>query len=93
MKNPMRNFFARVLWDPQVDKESVLVRFSSRGAPGGYEEFKGSDITSVGRDGLLVAVGSREKYIPFHRILEIRYRDKEGKLIFSRELGLYDFRL
>lgn len=91
MKNPMRNFFSRVLWDPQLKKEQVLVRFVSRGSPTGFEEFRGSDVVSVGRDGLLIAKGSQEKYIPFHRITEIRYGEKEGKLVFSRDLGLYDF--
>lgn len=91
MKNPMRNFFARVLWDPQLKKELVVVRFISRGSPKGYEEFRGSNVVSVGRDGLLIASGSQEKYIPFHRILEIRYGEREGKIIFSRELCLYDF--
>lgn len=89
----MRNFFSRVLWDSSVVKELVLVRFTSRGSPQGYEEFRGSDIVSVGRDGVVVALGSAEKYIPYHRIIEIRYGEKEGKLVFSRDLGYYDFKL
>lgn len=93
MKNPMRNFFSRVLWDASIEKGEVWVRYLSRGAPLGYEEFRGSDIIEVGRDGLLVRVGKSEKYVPFHRVLEVRYGGKEGRLIFSRNEGKYDFKL
>jgi len=93
VKNPMRNFFSRVLWDSSLRKEEVWVRYISRGAARGCEEFKGSEIVRVTRDGVVIARGGAEKYIPFHRIVEIRYGGKEGRVVFLKSEGMYSFRL
>lgn len=91
MKNPMRNFFQRVLWDKQLDKNAVKVKFLSRGVSTGIEEFTGEKIREVTRDGLLVEIKGQVKFIPFHRIVEITYRD--GKTIFSKKESKYYFKI
>lgn len=93
MKNPMRNFFSRVLWDSSLERGEVWVRYVSRGAAQGYEEFTGSEIVRVTRDGVVIARGGAEKHIPYHRIVEIRYGGKEGRVVFLRSEGVYGFRL
>ncbi len=90
MKNPMRNFFQRVLWDESVDKRCIVVEFASRGSNTGVEAFTGEDVVKVTRDGLLVATGGKAKFIPFHRIIEIRYRDK---VVFSKKESVYGFKI
>lgn len=92
MKNPMKDFFSRVLWDSSLDREKVWVRYISRGSARGYEEFTGADVLRVARDGVVVSKGSAEKYIPYHRIVEIRYGGKEGRVIFLKSEGIYGFR-
>jgi len=93
VKNPMRDFFSRVLWDRSLNREEVWVRYVSRGAAQGYEEFTGLEIVRVTRDGVVVSRGGAEKYIPYHRIVEIRYGGKEGRVVFLRNEGIYGFRL
>jgi len=88
MKNPMRNFFQRVLWDKSLDRKTVVVKILSRGFQGGIEEFTGESVTGVTRDGLLVVVGGVAKFIPFHRIIEIKCG---GKVIFSKKESIYSF--
>lgn len=89
MKNPMRNFFQRVLWDRNMDKKALSVKYISRGAPLGVEQFTGEDVRGVTRDGVVIEVEGEEKFIPFHRILEITYL--EGKVIYSKKDSIYNF--
>ncbi|MGB9786548.1 MAG: DUF504 domain-containing protein [Infirmifilum sp.] len=91
MKNPMRNFFQRVLWDKNMDKGSLRVKFISRGVSGELDEFTGEQIREVTRDGVVIVVDGKDKFIPFHRITEITY--KNGKIVFSKQGAFYDFKV
>lgn len=91
MKNPMRDFLSRLRWDKKMKGRRYVVRFVSRGAPGGFEEVLSDEIVRVSRDGFVFEREGEEKWIPYHRVLEIRERET-GRLVFSREKKVYDFK-
>ncbi|MCI4407913.1 MAG: DUF504 domain-containing protein [Thermofilum sp.] len=87
MKNPMREYFNKLLWDKTVDKKQVKVKFVSRGTSMQTDMFTGEQVVRVSRDGVVILTESgTEKYIPYHRILEITY---SGKTVFNKKEEKY----
>jgi uncharacterized protein (UPF0248 family) len=87
LKNPMREYFNRLLWDKSMDKKSVSVKFISRGHFSQTDVFSGEQVLRVSRDGVVIlAEEGGEKFIPFHRIIEINC---SGKIIFSKKEEKY----
>ncbi len=93
MKNPLRNFLTRLIWDKKLRAKEFKIVFISRGSPGDIEVISSKQIVSVGKTGFeyITSRGER-KYIPFHRIREIREEDT-GKKVFSKEKSIYNFKV
>lgn len=77
----MRQIFNRVKWSGL----RAYFWFISRGSPGGEEVLSTDDVVEVGANGVVVSVGGRERYIPYHRIVEIRL--ESGEVLLSRRGG------
>ena len=91
MKNPMRDFLSRLRWDKRMRGRRYVIRFVSRGAPRNYEEVESSEVVDVTRDGFVIVSRGEEKWIPYHRVIEIREEDS-GRIIFSKEKKVYRFK-
>ncbi len=81
--NPLRNLLSRLRWDPGVRAGDYVITFVSRGAPGGVEVVRGSSIERVYLRGFEVREGSRLRYIPFHRVLEVK-NEVTGEVVYKR---------
>ena len=79
--NPLRNLLIRLLWDPGIDAGDYVIAYRSRGAEGGFEVVRGSDIVKVYLRGFEVRSRRGVKYIPFHRILYIK-NESTGKYLY-----------
>jgi len=80
-ENPLRNLLNRLLWDSEIDPSDYEIVFISRGAPNDTEIICGSALVKVWARGFEAKVRGGTKYVPFHRIIEIRNR-KTGEVIF-----------
>ncbi len=80
--NPLRDLLNKILWDPSIDPSEIIVYYVSRGAPGDKEEFYGTQILKVWSRGVDVNIRGKRKYIPFHRIIEVK-NVKNGKILFK----------
>ncbi|RLE60108.1 MAG: hypothetical protein DRJ35_04190 [Thermoprotei archaeon] len=93
MKNPLRDFLARIIWDEKFRKREFKIMFVSRGAPNNIETISTNQLVSVGKNGFEYNTENGErKYIPFHRVREI-IDTKTGRRIFSKEKSIYDFKV
>ena len=80
--NPLRDLFNKIIWDPSIDPSEIIVCYVSRGAPRDREEFYGTQILKVWSRGVDVNIRGKRKYIPFHRIIEVK-NVKNGKILFK----------
>ena len=76
MKQVVREVFSRMLWDRRVCRSDFVFRYVCRGVPGGFDEFSGDDVVEVGRSYVVVRRSFGVCTIPFHRIVEIRFRGR-----------------
>lgn len=90
--NPLRNFLCRLRWDESLNPEEYLIIFVSRGAPGDVEAVRGSSVERVYLRGFEVREGDKVKYIPFHRIVEIR-NSATGKVVYEKGVKKERFEL
>ena len=81
--NPLRNFLSRLKWDASINPEEYLVTFVSRGAPGGVEAVRGSSIERVYLRGFEAREGGKVRYIPFHRVVEVR-NTVTGSVVYKK---------
>lgn len=82
-RNPLRNLINRLVWDRSIGAESYTIYYRSRGAPHGVEAVRGSDVEKVYLRGFEARVGGRLRYIPFHRVLEVR-NEATGEVVYRR---------
>jgi len=80
-QNPLRNLLNRLVWDANLLPDDYVIVYISRGAPGDLEEVRGSAIVKVWARGFEIKAGNKTKYIPFHRIVEIK-NIKTGEVLF-----------
>ncbi len=90
MKNPMRDFLSRLRWDRRLRGRRYIIRYVSRGTPRGYEEVPSDRLVDVTRDGFTYLWHGEEKWIPYHRVIEIK-EEATGKVVFSKEKKVYSF--
>jgi len=80
-KFDIRNFLNGLIWNPNINPGEYIIKYVSRGAIGDAETVTGDKILTVYHRGFDVKSDfGKSKYIPFHRIIEIRKTD--GTLIF-----------
>lgn len=92
MKNPLKDFLTRIIWDKNFRNREFTIVFVSRGAPNDIEVISTNQLVAVRKRGFEYNAGLGEtKYIPFHRVIEI-IDAKTGRRIFSKEKMIYDFR-
>ncbi|WP_298669773.1 DUF504 domain-containing protein [uncultured Methanofollis sp.] len=72
----------RFLHDPAYDFSAVAVVFIDRGAPGDCSRVCGRDIAAIEGAHMVVETDRGQKYIPFHRVLRVLYRDE---VVWERE--------
>ncbi len=88
MKFAARSVLNRLLWDSRVNRGDYEIVYESRGAPGGVERVSASFLLKVFSRGFEYEARGGRKYIPFHRIVEIR-NVKTGEVLYrSRRRGL-----
>jgi len=78
MPNPIKAIINRLIWGGY----GGYITYVNRGGPGGVEQIPISHIVEVGSGGIVVRVGASTRYIPFHRIVEVR--DGEGRVLLRR---------
>lgn len=87
MKFAARSVLNKLLWDSRVNRGDYEIVYESRGAPSGVERVSALFLSKVFSRGFEYEVGGRRKYIPFHRIVEIR-NVKTGEVLYrSRRHG------
>ena len=64
-------------WKKEFDFDKVEIWYIDRGAPGDTSVLKGIDVERIGRS----FIYTRNKTIPFHRVIKIIYMDR---IIFDR---------
>ncbi|QYZ77920.1 DUF504 domain-containing protein [Methanofollis formosanus] len=74
----------RLLHDPDYDFDEVEVAYLDRGAPADRSTVRGREIRAIEGGHFIVCPEGEEKYIPIHRLLEIRYR---GRRLWARAVG------
>ena len=85
--NPLRNLLIRFIWDPGINARDYSIVFRSRGAEGGVEVVKASNIVKVYLRGFEVRTELGVKYIPFHRVLLVR-NEATGELLYRSRSAL-----
>ncbi|MEM1734347.1 MAG: RNA repair domain-containing protein, partial [Pyrobaculum sp.] len=76
--NPMREIFNRIKWRG----ERGQFVFINRGGPSGVEVCPTEAVVEVGHNGVVVEREGKRRYIPYHRIVEIRLDN--GVVLLSR---------
>lgn len=74
----MRQIFNRLKWTGARG----YFWYVSRGGAGGEEMCSTDEVVEVGANGVVVRTHGGEKYIPFHRIVEIRL--ETGEVLLHR---------
>lgn len=74
----MKQIFNKVKWTGR----RALFWYISRGGAGGEEVGSTDDVVEIGQDGVVINVGGKERYIPYHRIVEIRL--DTGEVLLNR---------
>jgi uncharacterized protein (UPF0248 family) len=77
----MRQIFNRIKWTGRRG----YFRYVDRGSPGGEAECPTDAIVEIGAGGVVVSSRGGVKYIPYHRIVEIRL--ETGEVLLSRRRG------
>ena len=75
----IRDILNKLKWTNQLDKYELV--YISRGEPGNIHVVDLSTITEIRRDGFKYIENEVEKYIPYHRVIEIRSKDGKEVLI------------
>lgn len=86
-RNPLRNLLIRLVWDSGLNPGDYVISFRSRGAPGGVEAVRGDALEKVYLRGFEARVGGRVRYIPFHRVVEVR-NEATGEVLYSSRKAL-----
>ncbi len=68
--------FKRMLHSPYEDPADYTIVILHRGERGDRVELRGSEVSAARRDGFEVDRGGRAAYIPYHRVLLIKKRDR-----------------
>jgi uncharacterized protein (UPF0248 family) len=68
----IRNTINKLLWDDPSNGEIVFVNRTRSGLT--LEIVLASELTGTAKDYFKVGLGINAKYIPYHRVVEIRYR-------------------
>lgn len=76
--NPMKSLFNKLKWTGQ----RAYFWYINRGAQGGEEMATTDDLVEVGSNGVVISTGGKAKYIPYHRIVEVRLED--GRVLLNR---------
>ncbi len=88
MKFAARSILNKLLWDSRVNRGDYEIVYESRGAPGEVERVSARFLLKVFSRGFEYEAGGGRKYIPFHRIIEIR-NIRTGEVLYrSRRRGL-----
>lgn len=74
----MKQIFNKLKWTGK----KAYFWYVSRGSAEGEEVASTDDVVEVGSEGVVIRVGSRERYIPYHRIVEIRL--ESGEVLLNR---------
>jgi len=74
----MRQLFNKLKWTGA----KAYFSYVSRGAAGGEEVASIDDVVEVGSSGVTISTGSGERYIPYHRIVEVRLAT--GEVLLDR---------
>lgn len=80
-RNPLRNLLNRLMWDRSLNPGEYVIYFESRGATSGFEVVKGDELEKVYLRGFEARMGGKVKYIPFHRVLEVR-NEATGEVLY-----------
>jgi len=80
-RNPLRALLNKIIWDSRFNPEEYEVIYVSRGALGDVEKISADKIIKVWSRGFDAAVSGKTRYIPFHRIVEIK-NTKTGEVLF-----------
>lgn len=80
-RNPLRNLLNRLVWDRSLNSSDYTIYFKSRGSPSGIDAVKGNELEKVYLRGFEARVGGKVKYIPFHRVTEVR-NETTGEILY-----------
>ena len=80
MKNPLRELLNRLVRTGSGGQ----IDYVDRGSGQGLSTADISDIVEVARNGVVVRAGASTRYVPYHRIVEVR--DGEGRVLMRRRL-------
>jgi uncharacterized protein (UPF0248 family) len=72
----------RLKWTGKLDRSEIVILH--RGAPGDRRVIGGSKVTEVKRSHFCYEEGGRERFIPLHRVMEIRL---DGETVWKRSTG------
>jgi len=82
LKFAARSILNKLLWDSRIDRRDYEIVYESRGAPEGVERVSALFLSKVFSRGFEYEVEGKRKYIPFHRILEIR-NVRTGEVVYK----------
>jgi len=74
----MRQLFNRLKWTGA----KAYFPYVRRGAGGGEEVASIDDVVEVGSGGVTISTGAGKRYIPYHRIVEVRLAT--GEVLLDR---------
>ncbi|MEZ0319408.1 MAG: DUF504 domain-containing protein [Pyrobaculum sp.] len=77
----MKSLFNKLKWTGQ----RAYFWYVSRGALGGEEVATTDDLVEVGSNGVVISAGGKTKYVPYHRIVEVRLEN--GQVLLNRRRG------
>jgi uncharacterized protein (UPF0248 family) len=80
-RNPLRNLLNRLVWDRSLNPGDYAIYFESRGTTSGFEVVKGDELEKVYLRGFEARMGGKVKYIPFHRVFEVR-NETTGEILY-----------
>lgn len=78
MTNPMRRIFNKLKWTGK----RAYFKYINRGPTTEEETASTENIIEIGASGVVIATTSGEKYIPYHRIVEITLEN--GEILLNR---------
>lgn len=74
----MKEIFNRIKWK----RERGYFTFLNRGSAGDVETYTTDAVVEIGQNGVVVEKDGQRRYIPYHRIVEIRL--ETGEVLLSR---------
>jgi len=84
----IRDAINRLLWDDSLGKQGEVVYVNRCEQGVVFETVKASDLTDVSKNYFKVGSGLNAKYIPYHRVVEVRYSG--GLLWKSKKWNMKD---